>query len=479
MVHKVFLLLLFQLSGEICNLFLILLLYGASFVEDDNRRGKQSWEWVQPSQEMLDAVVASRLPQIFWPFCANSLLPPNHHNNTNHDVRIHESDMDDADQLDATYPDAHSFPDLHLKGIDPSGVVQGIPVEQLISGSSMGYIPHDGSVCMGIPVAQIHVDHTSVQEYSYFPQAFPFAHQLHDSSATWGTVPFISSESAGLKENMVPGNESGAPCDRATNISDIEFGISPSKFFKQMHALFGPEIHPWQLQSLMAAHAWGPYVSGDARIKDVKEVGPKFRAPVFNETDMASGPPGYDPELEPAVPCLSPRILPTPHLKRPYFDKDPSTKPNMHYWQHHEPGSIRGHKWKPPVAFQGNGTSRWSKPHGHWNRNDTGFRKNFPFNRKNSRQESFRQGSSQPYNNGNGVYHRHRINFNDYKSCPERKQEEPMGTCVDRGVHCFDGYSDSVHGLEKPMALERPWDYGQEEQFMEVDYSRCNSDSFS
>ena len=306
MVHKVFLLLLFKLSGAIWNLFLIMLLYGAygillaSFIEDDNRRGKQSCEWVQPSQEMLDAVVASGLPQIFWPFCANSLHPPNHHNTTNHDVRVHESDTADADKLAATYPEAHSFPDLHLQGIDPSGVVQGIPVEQLISGSSTGYIPHDGSVCMGIPVAQIHVDHTSVQEYSYFPQAFPFA------CTTWGTVPFISSEAAGLKENMVSGNESGAPSDRATNISDIEFGISPSKFFKQMHALFAPRIHPWQLQALMAAHAWGPYVSGDARIRDFKEVGPKYCAPVFNETGMASEPPGYDLELEPAVPCSGP-----------------------------------------------------------------------------------------------------------------------------------------------------------------------------
>ena len=278
-----------------------------------SRKRKRSSRWDQPSQEVLDATLAGGLPKSFWPFNATNLLSGNHYPDQN----LQKTPICTPAEVQRSYADPpltpaiiQQCPTINQTGSHVAGLVSGIPIEQFIAGPSTGFVSQQGTICVGIPVAQFQAAQIGGSDCSFFPQVLPSAHQVNHN----GDEQAISCDVGEMSDDK-PLENGFRPYDQPDN-RDITFGISPSQFFQQMHRLFGSVFHPWQLQALMAPHSSGPFLSGDARLKILNSVADSGRSTEPNGRDERAcmyGEPNrsIDRELdpEPPVPGLSPPSL--------------------------------------------------------------------------------------------------------------------------------------------------------------------------
>ncbi|KAI5056550.1 hypothetical protein GOP47_0028368 [Adiantum capillus-veneris] len=453
----------------------------AASEDEPTRKRRRPNRWDQPSQEVLDTTLAGGLPQSFWPFNANNLLAGGHQSNgSNQCIRQIESAA--ADELGAMHPGPPSFPavDNTEAAHIATGVVSGIPVEQLRTSSTMGYISQQG-ICIGIPVSQFQGGGTPGLDFPYMPQTstnIPKAnHPLVGQ-----TSPFRSNVDA--QESQQQHELEMESTGKVGEELKVTFGISHSQFFQQMHGIFGSAFHPWQLQALMAPHAWGPFMSGDARIRDlgfVNDTGKQSNE--YHASEGTSNIPvepsvarGYRQEAEPLAPVLSPPLhpppppppsrpftYPSPSVQapkrmntRPYIGNNDPERSNVPYQQ------LKSSCWKP----QNWNTPRWPKfPGGNKYRNP-GFRREFSHTQRFNRQNFVRQGQGPPRSNTKweessswrqsdknwGSFHAQGVTHE------ESMEVEGVGGCNEPYGHSFQ-YSANPSGS---MPLERPWGYKEE-----------------
>eukprot|EP00250_Pteridium_aquilinum_P019301 c24385_g1_i2 orf=369-5060(+) len=466
---------------------------GAAPAEDETKKKrKRPSRWDQPSQEVLDTTLAGGLPQSFWPFNANNLILGNSQQSSVADHSLRQTGGASSDELGAMHPGPPSFPvaynqhhvDTAHIGTNIPGVVSGIPVEQFSAGSSMGYMAQQGSICIGIPITQFQGTRIPGSDCSYMPQMFTSPHQVNHPPD--GQAMPVSSNMVDVQEQRQHEFDV-EPSDKASEEPNITFGISHSQFFQQMHGIFGSAFHPWQLQSLMAPHAWGPFLSGDARIRDIgflNESGPACRQPAeCRGLDESTGKPvepngaaGYTQDTEPPVPGLSPPLpplpppppypYPTPPVQapqrtngRPYMGSDHQARSSVPPQQQLKSSSWKPQRWNSP---------RWPKFQGNKYRNP-GFRRDNNYMQRNNRQTFPRQGPMRSHNDWEDSSSRQHPDRNwGYSNSRGMDHEESMDMDGDGGFNGAYGvcHNESLQDAGNPtggMPLERPWGYGQEE----------------
>ncbi|MCO5590540.1 hypothetical protein L7F22_044511 [Adiantum nelumboides] len=454
----------------------------AASEDDATRKRKRPNRWDQPSQEVLDTTLAGGLPQSFWPFNANNLLGGSHQSNALHQC-IRQTESAAADELGAMHPGPPTLPvlDNTEAGHITSGVVSGIPVEQFTTGSTIGYMSQQG-ICIGIPVSQFQGGGISGLEFPYMPQ---MPTPIHKRSHALGgqTSPFSSNMEAQESQQHDLEFEFKGKVGEGEE-SKITFGISHSQFFQQMHVIFGSAFHPWQLQMLMAPHACGPFLSGDARIRDLGFLNDTSRQP--NEYCASEGTSsvlvepiaaiGYR-QAEPAASGLSPPLQPPPPPPppprpcaypspavqapkrmntRPYMGNDDLERSNVPYQQ------LKSSCWKPPNW----NSSRGPKFPGNNKYRNPGFRRDFSHPQRFNRHSFVRQGPPRSHTTWEDSTSRRQTDRN-WGSFDARgmTHEEPMEV---EGVEGHNGQhgppfqeSENASGS---MPLERPWGYKQEHQ---------------
>ncbi|MCO5554600.1 hypothetical protein L7F22_008131 [Adiantum nelumboides] len=456
---------------------------GAAATEDETtRKRKRASRWDQPSQEVLDTTLAGGLPQSFWPFNANNLLVSTGQQNNVVDHSIRQTEGASVDELGAMHPGPPSFPvpdNLHHDEAahTETSVVSGIPVEQFTTGSTMGCMTQQGPICIGIPVSQFHGANAPGSGFSYMPQMSTSTPQVNhppDGQA----LPF-SSEMAQVQEPRQHEFDTEST-GKGGEEPDISFGISHSQFFQQMHGMFGSAFHPWQLQSLMAPHAWGPFLAGDARLRDlgfINETGP-FRQPSEHRgPEEVSGKPvepggtaGYVQEVDPSVPGLSPPLhpqaIPPSFAYPPSSGQAPNRANNRPFMGNEYPGrsnvphqQLKSSSWKP----QHWNSPRWQKFPGNNKYRGSGFRRDFNYSQRNNRQNFGRQGPVRPHNNWEDNPLRKDRSWG-HSNARSMDREEPMEMEAVEGFNEQFGPPFQDSGTTSgSVPLERPWGYGQEE----------------
>lgn len=448
------------------------------------RKHKKPSRWDQPSQEVLDTTLAGGLPQSFWPFNASNLLPGKSHQNlTDHAPRHIETAS--CDEFGARHPVPPVFPAFDQQhsaastGTHLPAPVNGIPVGQFMAASSTAIIPQQASICVGIPVAlghQFNGAHSAVPDYPCFPSMLASSHCMNHTEGRQALV--LSSTRTEVHEKKPLGNMTSLS-DETSKGSKIIFGVSPSQFFQQMHSLFGSVFHPWQLQVLMAPHAWGSYLYGDAS----KGSGPISYPPGFsgaggsvNMTEAGSDRvwgQGVEPELEPEPPV--------PGLSPPRF---PPRSTEANGWQYigdenYEKGSSMSRPSRANVT-------RWSKSYGRGRHRNFGHRRDFGYPHRQNRQNfAWREHVSSTHPPGyweDVSYRQNPSRTGIHSSAPPVDPEEIMSREAEEKM--FPIHQDaSWEDLENPstcMQLEKPWGFGQENYFKEeMDNNLDTTEQFS
>lgn len=464
--------------------------YMAGSNDELERRRKRPSRWDQPSQEVLDATLAGGLPQSFWPLSTNNLVLGKNQQILS-DQALRNGDTTSCEEFGNRHPVGPLFPAFeqqHHSGLYTGAhlppVVNGIPVGQFMAAPSAGFITQQVSICVGIPVAlghHLNSAHTTGSDCSCCSQVLASSNPINP---TENGHSLASSSTTELQEQKLPADKvlsSGETCKGP----NVIFGVSPSQFFQQMHGLFGLSFHPWQLQALMAPHSWGPYLSGDGRVVDLKASGPMSWSSNFNGSDGSIAMTGPDAdgaggqhlepnlEPEPPVPGLSPPRF-RPQVIEPMIRQDIAEenleKGSLSSSQYN---SCMGRPWKLNAH-------RWPKYRGSRYRG-FGRRRDYGNPRRHNRQNFPWRGplnsSSHSQSHWDDVPHRHDPSRNTVHSsaCP-LDAEEFVGTEMEGKPFAF-GQDES---FEECMPLERPWGFGQEDYFKEdVDSFLNTAEDFS
>ncbi|KAH7424123.1 hypothetical protein KP509_12G091000 [Ceratopteris richardii] len=449
-------------------------------VADDNtKKRKRASRWDQPSQEVLDTTTAGGLPQSFWPFNANNLLVGNSQQSDGADPQVRQNEGASRDEFGALHP-GPPLTDKHPPDAVPvtPGVVSGIPVEQFSAGTSMGYMAQQGPICIGIPVSQFHSGSAPL-EFPYVPQIVASTCQVAHPHGE--QVSPLSSNPANMQDHIQHKTD-GQSKNKIIEESKMTFGISHSQFFRQMHGMFGSTFHPWQLQSLMAAHAWGPFLAGDARIREYNnnnnnDPGMPFRQPnQYRGTEESvskplerSGGVGYAPEVEPCVPGLSPPLPPPlPQLAQPPLPvQTPKHTDNQPFIADERLGRIniqhqqfKPTSWRPHQRWN---SPKWPKFQGNNRNRSPGVRRDHNYMQRPYRPNFGRQGGHMRPHNWEGSSPWKHSDRNWGFSDAQGMDQETSTEVLDGGQNAMYGspYQDTGNSSGS-MPLEKPWGYGQQ-----------------
>ncbi|KAH7387091.1 hypothetical protein KP509_16G004500 [Ceratopteris richardii] len=227
---------------------------------DNTKKRKRSSRWDQPSRDVLEITQTA-------------------------DHRVKQTDGASMDELGQTYPGLPSLLSPESQNI-AEGAEQGPGVLSVrrdqFSAASTGHVSQQqqGPICIGIPVSQFHGVGGPAPELSCVPQVLnscPVVHPPDRHVSSFGSSTMKMQEQRQHEFN-----------DQSTKTENekvkVNFGVSHSHFFEEMREMFGSAFHPWQIQCLMASHAWGPYLTGDARLR---ELGPiNDSASVFRQSNQ-------------------------------------------------------------------------------------------------------------------------------------------------------------------------------------------------